>query len=113
MKPRRATALVLSATVALLPVSSCSSSMPEPKSSVRWHMMSPPTTPTIDQTAPLSRWHRTGYGGRKFYESKEDCEAALDQLQEFVRREGGPSANYQDVSFAQCVSSDDPRLKGN
>jgi hypothetical protein len=113
MKPRHVAALALVMTVALLTVSSCSSSTPEQKSYAHWHMISPPTTPSIDPTAPLSRWQRTrGYISRNFYESKEDCETALDQLREFVRREGDAAA-YPDAPYAQCVSADDPRLKGN
>ncbi len=73
-------------------------------------MMVPPTTPHIDPTAPLYRWTGTGF---RTYLSKEDCEVALDQRREFIRREGGPPTAYQDWSLGQCVSKDDPRLKPN
>jgi hypothetical protein len=94
----------------VLTISSCSSSTPTQNEFVHWYMMVPPTG---DPTASLSYWTRTGVGFRDFM-SKDDCESAIDKQREFVRLEGAPSsANYTDVSLAQCVSEDDPRLKTN
>ena len=99
------------AILIVLTISSCSSSTPTQNEFVHWYMMVPPTgDPTA---ASLSHWTRTGVGFRDFM-SKDDCQSAIDNQREFVRREGAPSsANYTDVSLAQCVSEDDPRLKTN
>ena len=45
------------------------------------------------------------------YPSKEFCEQRLDYLRHQVQREGSPPVADPGLSMAQCVSTDDPRLK--
>lgn len=47
------------------------------------------------------------------YPSKEFCEKRLEFLRRQNQREGSPPGADPGLPMAQCVSTDDPRLKGN
>ena len=65
---------------------------------------------TLNPNAPLSSWRPFAQGP---YPSNEMCQSAIKAEVEADRREGSPSASHFGFQMAQCVSSDDPRLKGN
>ena len=108
MKPRDAAALVL---VMLIGCASGSSSEP-----TGWLMVAPPHTgdtahPKVDANAPLSSWSRPLGSNLFVFPGKEDCEQSLDYLRRQNQREGFPPAADPGLAMAQCVSTDDPRLK--
>jgi hypothetical protein len=82
---------------------------------VTWYLLFPPTSrehPTGNVSAPLSEWHRrtiSAYRKNQF-PNKAECESELDRLVKQI----DPAQHRQTMAFyrqAQCVSSDDPRLK--
>ena len=65
----------------------------------------------VDASTPLSSWSRL-YGSGEFpYPSKEFCEQRLGYLRHQNQREGFSPAADPGLTMAQCVASDDPRLK--
>jgi hypothetical protein len=69
-----------------------------------WYLMLPPTNgKNVTQGAPLEKWTNAGV-----YDSMEDCQNVIGRLQSGLR--GRESETRPDA--AQCVASDDPRLKG-
>ena len=69
-----------------------------------WLLMLPPTNgKNVAQGAPLEKWTNAGV-----YESIEDCQQVIGRLQSGLR--GRESETRPDA--AQCIASDDPRLKG-
>ena len=86
-----------------------------PTQATTWQMMLPPSSgdsahTTLNPNAPLSSWRPFAQGP---YPSNEFCQSAIKAQIEADRREGFPSASHFGFQMAQCVSSDDPRLKGN
>jgi hypothetical protein len=86
---------------------------------VGWYLMIPPRV--VDRfypDAPLSKWHRFG---TKEYSTKAECESAIEaQKAEFnYDPETLPPEKFTARTLARgaralrCISSDDPRLKGN
>jgi hypothetical protein len=67
--------------------------------------------PNVDSNAPLSNWSRL-FGSAEFsYPRKEFCEQRLDYWHRQTQREGFSPAADPGVTMAQCVATDDPRLK--
>jgi hypothetical protein len=79
-----------------------------------WYLMLPPISPSgVDSSAPLSRW--TVY---KDYDSIHLCVAGETQLRERGEREPNltpalqfPRRQLEQFASADCIASDDPRLK--
>ncbi|HUO04601.1 MAG TPA: hypothetical protein VMU16_05330 [Candidatus Binataceae bacterium] len=76
---------------------------------VGWYLMMPPTGrdhPMGNANAPLSQWIKRP----TMYRDKEECEHVLDRHRRMTNSKNRQIA----VKFykqAQCVASDDPRLK--
>jgi len=86
MKPRHAAALAL----------------------VGWYLMTPPVYQRLRASpVPLSKWVVNG----RFDSAKKCDEAATKHSAELVKQ--SPSAAVEYADTYQCVSTDDPRLKGN
>jgi hypothetical protein len=87
---------------------------------VVWYLMVPPLVDApskIDTEAPLTSWkeHRT-------FNTAEECRKSLTSVQSKYEHtatapsgtiERGTRAFALQMVFARCISSDDPRLKGN
>jgi hypothetical protein len=81
---------------------------------VGWYLMIPPMSASgVDISAPLSRW--TVY---KNYDSIHLCVAGETQLRERGDREPNmtpplqfPPRQLEQFASADCIASDDPRLK--
>ena len=74
-----------------------------------WYLMTPPTQAKgrYDTSAPLSKWRiEAGFG------TSEECKKMLVLLSSSALKEGKPD-DIEAVKDAQCVSTDDARLKGN
>jgi hypothetical protein len=76
-------------------------------------MMLPPSSgdsahTTLNPNAPLSSWRPFPQGP---YPSNEFCQRAIRTEVEADRREGWPSASNFGFQMAQCIATDDPRLK--
>jgi hypothetical protein len=79
-------------------------------------MVAPPHTgdsahPKVDANAPLSSWSKPLGSTLFVFPSKEYCEQSLNYLRYQSQREGSPPAADPGLPMAQCVSTDDPRLK--
>ena len=78
---------------------------------VGWYLMMPPTGrdyPLGNVDAPLSQWMKRPTS----YRDKEECEHVLDRYRRLTNSKNKQLA----VKFykqAQCIASDDPRLKPN
>jgi hypothetical protein len=83
---------------------------------VGWYLMISPLDPAnmtqVDTGAPLSKWH-----SMKTYSSKTECDKGRDD----ERATGARGLNSRSqtkrviataLSSAQCIATDDPRLKG-
>jgi hypothetical protein len=73
-----------------------------------WYlMMPPPLSRSRDRLVPLSRWTTTSS-----FESKKACEAERDH---FSKLDPGAEVAGNDPAYqvydAECVATDDPRLK--
>jgi len=64
----------------------------------------------LNPNAPLSTWRTFPLGP---YPSNEACEAVVNNYKETDRREGDPPGSDFGFEMAQCVSTDDPRLKSS
>ena len=76
-------------------------------------MMLPPSSgdsahKTLNPNAPLSNWRPFAQGP---YPSDESCEGAIRVELEADRREASPAASRFGFEMAQCIATDDPRLK--
>ena len=69
-----------------------------------WYLMLPPTNgKNVTQGAPLEKWTNSGV-----YESAEECESVIGRLQSGLRGRESETRPFA----AQCIASDDPRVKG-
>ena len=72
---------------------------------VGWYLMIPSVTPSgYDNAAPLGKWFV--YGG---YDSAHECEGAKFLDREGLKQRHDPLADA--FKNAQCIATDDPRLK--
>jgi hypothetical protein len=72
---------------------------------VGWYLMIPPGAQSgFDTTAPLGKWFV--YGG---YDSAHECEGAKFLDREGLKQRNDPLADA--FKHAQCIATDDPRLK--
>jgi hypothetical protein len=72
-----------------------------------WYLMTPPLQANghHDQAAPLEKWRiEAGFG------TGDDCKKTLGVLSSRAAKEG-KSRDIEAVKDAQCVSTDDPRIK--
>jgi len=97
MKPRHAAALAL----------------------VGWYLMMPPITyendvAKLERTAPLSQWIHIGH---RIFQSKRDCEIRRKEDDAETRKNPNSPVNpdrpFETLPNMVCISTDDPRLKGN
>jgi hypothetical protein len=81
---------------------------------VGWYLMMPaPARETfMEVTPPIGHWAHLGS-----YDNEKDCDHALDEMYRKSERAGFEmkGVNPEDVrrswALAQCISTDDPRLK--
>jgi hypothetical protein len=81
---------------------------------VGWYLMVPTPAPEtfMTVTPPIGRWAHRGS-----YDSEKECDQALDEMYRKSERAGFEMKGFspEDVrrswAFAQCISTDDPRLK--
>ncbi|HEY2662950.1 MAG TPA: hypothetical protein VGI47_01320 [Candidatus Binataceae bacterium] len=77
-----------------------------------WFLLMPRTSvqyPRGNTDAPLSEWIRAGNG--TVFRTEAECEHVLDRRRRLTNNRGSrTSLRY--LQTAQCVSTDDPRLKG-
>jgi len=74
-----------------------------------WYLITPPPQANghLDTSAPLSQWRiQSGFG------TGEDCKNTVAELSSKALKEG-KSDDAEELKASQCVSTDDPRLKGN
>jgi hypothetical protein len=74
-----------------------------------WYLITPPPQANgqFDTSVPLSEWRiQSGFG------TGEDCKNTVAELSSKAMREGR-SGDADELKASQCVSTDDPRLKGN
>ena len=77
---------------------------------IGWFLMMPPTGrdfPMGNDHAPLSQWVKRPVT----YRDKAECEHVLDQ-QRRMRNRSSKRTAAKYFEKAQCISADDPRLKG-
>ena len=80
---------------------------------VGWYLMVPPVESggRVNFEAPLSQWHRWGS-----YDTARECsvdESDLIDRGKRVREEHPQNEMTDMFTQAQCIASDDPRLKPN
>ena len=78
---------------------------------VGWYLMMPPTGrdyPLGNVDAPLSQWLKRP----TIYRDKEECEHVLDRHRRLTNSTNKQTA-VKYYKQAQCIASDDPRLKPN
>jgi hypothetical protein len=81
---------------------------------VGWYLMVPPATPLMHPMSPISWWIHLGK-----YDTEKECDQALAEMyrkneQAGFKMEGvNPEEVKRSYSLAQCIATDDPRLKGN
>jgi len=81
---------------------------------VGWYLMMPTPAPEtfMSVTPPVGRWDHLGS-----YDSEKDCDHASDEKYRESERAGFEMKGFnpEDVrrswALAQCISTDDPRLK--
>jgi hypothetical protein len=105
------------AALALLALAGCASAG-NPDSSGKRLLLLPPLTSAgnADTDAPMSEWQSIGN-----FSSLIDCNNWMAKQQFAARAQFGPITNAHDyyeaeavkILNAQCVSTNDPRLKGN
>ena len=72
-----------------------------------WYLMTPPAQPNgrFDTSAPISKWRiEAGFA------SSDDCKKTVATLGSKAAQEGRPG-DVEAIKNAQCVATDDPRLK--
>ena len=76
---------------------------------VGWYLLMPPTSkdfPMGNVDAPLTQWNKRP----TTYRDKEECEHVIDRHRRLTNAKNKQVA-VRYYKQAQCVSSDDPRLK--
>jgi hypothetical protein len=78
---------------------------------VGWYLMTPPSTlpPDLSYKAPLRKWLIV-----RGFDTADDCEDSRSSFFEESRQKVGLNMlepAYRDFMFAECVASDDPRLR--
>ena len=74
-----------------------------------WYLMTPPSQAggRYDTAAPLSKWRvESGFG------SDQDCRKTIDDLRQRASAQGRRD-DAEELNVAKCVSTDDPRIKGD
>jgi hypothetical protein len=77
-----------------------------------WYLMIPSSAlpPNIAYKQPLRKWQIV-----RGFDEADDCQDFLDSFFEDSRQKqsvGMLEPAYRDYMFAECVASDDPRLRG-
>lgn len=76
-----------------------------------WYLLMPPTSvdfPRGNLEAPLTQWIKAG--NSTIFRSQDECEHVLDRKRRLTHQHGSKvSTRY--LKNAQCVSTDDSRLK--
>jgi hypothetical protein len=78
---------------------------------VGWYLMTPPTGPKYpggNPAAPLSQWSKWP----KTFRDHPECEHVLDRYRRLTKQKN-QQTKLRYYQQAQCVSADDPRLKGD
>jgi hypothetical protein len=78
---------------------------------VGWYLITPPSTlpPDVSYKAPLRRWHIV-----RGFDTADDWEDSRSSFFEDSRQKVALNMlepAYRDFMFAECIASDDPRLK--
>ena len=78
---------------------------------VGWYLITPPSTlpPDLSYKAPLHKWHIV-----RAFDTADDCEDSRSSFFEDSRQKVALNMlepAYRDFMFAECIASDDPRLK--
>jgi hypothetical protein len=76
-----------------------------------WYLMYPPMTADYKNraNAPLTQW-----GSGKSFDTAKECEAArLGLRQQRTNLDAFGHDFAENITSAQCVATDDPRLKGD
>jgi hypothetical protein len=74
-----------------------------------WYLMTPPLQAggRYDTAAPLSKWQvESGFS------SGQDCRKTIADLSQRAAAQGRQD-DAQELKVAKCVSTDDPRIKGD
>jgi hypothetical protein len=76
-----------------------------------WYLITPPSTlpPDVSYKAPLRKWHIV-----RSFDTADDCEDSRSSFFEDSRQKVALNMlepAYRDFMFAECIASDDPRLK--
>ena len=77
---------------------------------VGWYLMMPPHTATkVLFHAPLKDWVNQGA-----FDTADECENLRSQLRYIMRSKAGLTVEeHRAIESAQCIASDDSRLKGD
>ena len=81
---------------------------------VGWYLMSPPLSLSssrqisLDLSKPLSEWYPL-----EGYDTEADCNKEIDAMNKRAVSMAREYHHMLELSHAQCVATDDPRLKGN
>jgi hypothetical protein len=82
---------------------------------VGWYLMVPPYNSTrtdVDPTAPISKWQNMSS-----FDTADDCQEIIQGEDKLIEDEDSSLPDHLIIvrrfRFAQCVSTDDPRLKGD
>ena len=76
-----------------------------------WYLMIPSSglPPNVSYKQPLRKWQIV-----RSFDNAEDCQDSLDEFFEQSRQKKSVDMlepAYRDFMFAECVASDDPRLR--
>jgi hypothetical protein len=78
---------------------------------VGWYLVTPPSTlpPDVSYKAPLRKWRIV-----RSFDTADDCEDSRSSFFEESRQKVALNMlepTYRDFMFAECIATDDPRLK--
>jgi len=79
---------------------------------VGWYLLARPASPLMQPTPPISWWLRLGS-----YDTEKECDQAQVEMYQKNERAGfkmegvKPEELKRSYSLAQCVATNDPRLK--
>ncbi|HTQ23998.1 MAG TPA: hypothetical protein VMI09_04830 [Candidatus Binataceae bacterium] len=78
---------------------------------VGWYLITPPSTlpPDVSYKAPPRKWHIV-----RGFDTADDCDDFLGSFFEGSQQKQALNMlepAYRDYMFAECIASDDPRLK--
>jgi hypothetical protein len=78
-----------------------------------WYLIIPSSTlpPGVAHKEPLRKWQTV-----RGFDSADDCEDFRSAFFERSRQRQGLNVlepSYRDYMFAECIATDDPRLKGD